>query len=891
MQFQNIKINGATNPVGFNLDTIALSYFIDGKADDEIVLHIYDEDNYLVYEQFLDYAKNYETFVNFIPNKQTRYKLVLTCGDIKAESFFETGTDFDCGFITPTEKLTHPVIYKEFHCKNVRKARLYITGVGLYEASINGKKVGDEYLTPGCNNYREYLQYQTYDVTDYLQENNLLEIALGDGWYKGRFGLKHKYNIYGSEYACACKLVMWCDDGVHILRSDESFRARRSTVLNSGVYDGEVRDDTVDCSAVYAVKKSESKFNVIERISLPIKVKAEIFPKLIITPKGEKVLDFGQNFAGIVSFENFLEKGESITLKAGEVLQNGCFYRDNLRTAKAEFKYVSDGIRKTIEPKFTFFGFRYMLVECKAEFSETAFCGKALYSDLDDSIKLDTSDAKLNRLIQNCIWGQRSNFLDIPTDCPQRDERLGWTGDAEVFCGAACYQMDCRAFYRKYLTDIGVEQKLLNGRIASYAPDFDEHNMASSVWADAITIIPWTVYETYGDTTILKIAYPIMKRYFDLIIEEDNDRGGKRLYNFGFHLGDWLSQDGPSPSALRAATDEKFIASCYYYKSVQIIADTAKILGKNDDFEYYAKTAKEIYSAILKEYFTVTGRLAVDTQTAYVLCVAFDIYRDKKTLYKGFADKMKRDCYKVKGGFVGATKLVQSLFKSGQDEAAFAVLFNEEFPGWMYCVNLGATTIWERWNSLNADGKISGTAMNSLNHYSYGAVSEAVYKYISGIVPNDIAYKSVVISPKFNFRIKDFDFSYRSVSGDFKIKYNIDKAGVAKLQVTIPYGVKAILNLNGKEQVLDCGTSVFELPADNKLIHPFSVDSTIFELMNNKFASAIFNSVFPGLFDYIRLNPSGMEGFTWRERSELDSFSMEQDKFERLDRELKAISF
>ena len=890
MEIKNIKINGINNPVGYNFDKIILSYYIDGALDGELVLDIYDENGDKVYSRPLDYAENYHTEIDFKPDKQTRYKLIISCGETKGEGYFETGTDFDCEFITPVESISHPVMFKEFYCGKIKKARLYITGLGLYEARINGKKVGGEYLTPYCNDYREYLQYQTYDVTELLQENNLLEIALGNGWYKGRFGLKHKSNIYGNEYVCACKIVIWDENGTHTISSDESFSARDSHTASSGIYDGEDIDETVDCSQIYAVKKCKGTYNIVPRISLPVVVKHTLKPELIITQKGEKVLDFKQNFSGFVSFENFLKYGESIKLCASEVLKDGCFFRDNLRTAKAEFKYKSDGKKKIVYPKFTFYGFRYMLVECDREIDEDKFTGNALYSDLDETCRAVTDSEKVNRLIKNCVWGQRSNFLDVPTDCPQRDERLGWTGDAEVFSATACYQMDCRAFYKKFMHDIGIEQKYLNGQISTYAPAFGEAEIATSVWADAVTIIPWTVYEFYGDKEILAQTYPMMEKYIDNLIAEDDIRGSKRLYNFGFHLGDWLSQDGIVSSALKAGTNEYFVASCYYYKSVLIVSQTAAVLRDKQKAEYYGEIATQIKNAILREYFTASGRLAIDTQTAYTLCVMFDIYVDKARLYDSFRKRMLKDCLVIKGGFVGATKLVQALFKSGLDDIAFNVLYNEKFPGWLYCVNLGATTIWERWNSLNPDGSMSDPTMNSFNHYSFGAVAEAIYKNISGVMPLDVAFKKVIIEPKFNYRLKKFDYKFISPSGEFAVNYAIDCNGSIKLNVTVPYGVQAKLVICGKEVELKCGNNEYELEKNEQLIHPFSIDRTLCEILDNEKSSAVFKQIVPNLHWYFTHNTIGMEGYSIRDIATLNSFRIPDDKLTELDEKLKSIA-
>lgn len=894
MNIKNVKINGVKNPVGFDLKNLILSYYADGLPNGAFKVNIYDtpERNKTLYNQTLDYSQNFATPLKFVPEKETRYYFDIECGSCRSEMYyFETGTSFDAPFIKPSKQITHPVIFYAFQTENIARARLYVTGLGIYEAILNGKRVGNEYLTPYCNDYNAYVQYQTYDITHMIGERNCIEIALGDGWYKGRFGLNHSKNIYGKDYICAAKIVLWKKDGSkEIICTDETWHARPSEVISSGIYDGEVVDSTRITEETCDVVKISQAVPVTERVSLPVIIKEKIKPCLIISPKGEKILDFGQNFSGFVSFFCHMQKGQTVRLRAGEVLQAGCFYRDNLRTAKAEFVYTSDGIYREVYPKFTFFGFRYMCVEGLDNVDPADFTGNVLYSDLGETAFAVTDNAKFDRLLLNCKWGQKSNFIDIPTDCPQRDERLGWTGDAEVFCPAACYQFDCRAFYNKYLRDMAVDQKKLNGGIASYSPSFGELEESGSIWSDAATIIPWTVYEFYGDKYFLAEHLQLMRSYVDMLIRKDNENGKERLYRFGFCLGDWLSQDGINSSALRGATNEHFIASCYYYNSVKILSRAERELGYKEQAEYYSRIAEDIRNAILREYFTSTGRLAVDTQTAYVLCIMFDIWQDREKLIYCFKKRMKKDVYKIKGGFVGATKLVQALIRAGLTEDAFRILFSEEFPSWLYCVNLGATTIWERWNSLNADGTISGTEMNSLNHYSFGAVAEAVYRDIAGILPKTVAFKKVVISPIFNYRLKKFDCGLITPSGEFKVRYKIESDGRVRLNVCIPYGVDATLEIAKKRKRLATGNNTIVLPANSELVHPFSIDSKLYDIYNNEKCRMVFRELLPGIGSFLTNNDVGMAGYSLRSLFAIRSFFVPPQTLDLLDTKLKEIS-
>lgn len=901
MSIKRVKINGIENPVGFNFSHINLSYVIECGAEDLLSpeLIIYTEKNLKkeLYRQNLDIAESHCTQVNFKPKKETRYYFIIKCGKIQSDiCYFETGTDFNCRFISPQTDITHPVVFKDFSSAgSVVSARLYVTGVGLYEAYINGKKVGREYLTPYCNDYDNALQYQTFDVTDYIKNSNKLEIALGDGWYKGRFGLKHKTNIYGNTYAAAAKLVLIDTIGDRtVIVTDESWQARRSHTTFSNIYDGEIIDDTIDVSENFAVKYCDKKFNVIERISLPVVCKKELKPELIISPKGEQILDFKQNISAIIRFNSRMKKGETTKLTVGEVLQEACFYRDNLRTAKAELVYTSDGKEKTVRPHFTYYGFRYVLVEGIDKVNPDDFTAEVIFSDIEDTVRISTDNAKINQLLSNCKWGQYSNFVDVPTDCPQRDERLGWTGDAEVFSRAACFQADCRAFYDKYLFDLRADQKLLGGNIPMYSPSAKEANTpACSVWADAATIVPWNVYQFYGDKTILKTHFNMISEYADTLIAADAEHGDNRLYNFGFHLGDWLSQDGASANALKGATDDYFIASMYYYNSIGIAAKAAATLNDTKLYEYYDNISKEIHSAILSEYFSPNGRLAIDTQTAYALCVNFGVWIDKEKLIDGFRNRLKKDGFTVKGGFVGATQLIQAAIAYGLIDEAFRILYSESYPSWLYCVNLGATTIWERWNAINADGSISSTGMNSLNHYSYGAVAEAFYGYIAGLRTVSPGFKQVEISPVFNYRLKNLEFAYASPSGDYVVNYSVENANKVLLHIEVPYGAEAGLTLKQcsafGEKRLAAGKYDFEIKLTENLNNPFSLDTPLCEILAHPITAVAFKEVSPGFYYYFSTTETGLGGESLGYVARLDSFRIPDKKLAALDKKLREI--
>ena len=672
-------------------------------------------------------------------------------------------------FITPEKAIPCPKLWRDFSAAQVRAATLTITGLGLYRAYLNGQRVGQDYLTPGFNDYDAYLRAQCYDVTALLREDNRLEVWLGNGWYKGRLGFDGgKSNRWGERYLLAARLDMTLADGqTRTLETDASWLASASPIVDGGVYDGELRDDTREAGEPIPCVTAEVRVPVEEPVSPAIRVKEERKPTLLHTPAGEQVLDFGQNMAGVIRFVNRLPRGARLRIQTGEVLQNGCFYRDNLRTAKSEFVYVSDGVEKAVEPLFTFFGFRYARVEGVREVNPEDFTALCLSSDLKETLRVHTSHEKLNRLMRNALCGQRSNFLDVPTDCPQRDERLGWTADTQVFVNTACYQMDCKDFYRKYMRDLRADQTMYyQGDIPAYSPSLKgEAIHGGAVWADAGVIIPWNVYMNYGDASLLRENYPMMRDYVETLVAQDRAAGGSHIVFNAFTFGDWLAQDGMSPQSLKGGTDDAFIQGVYYLNSVELTANAAGVIGEAADERRYRALARDIRSALLDEYVSPGGNLTVDTQTGYVLALYYGVYRDQEKLLRGFRRRLERDFYRITCGFTGAPLMLPVLLDHGMTDVAYRMLLTEEFPGWLYAVNLGATTIWERWNSLNEDGSISGTGMNSLNHYAYGAVCEAVYSRIMGLRNAAPGWKRALIAPKLDGRLKEAAIRYDSPAG------------------------------------------------------------------------------------------------------------------------------
>jgi len=760
-------------------------------------------------------------------------------------------------FITPEKPIDCPKIWKDFTAPAGARAVLTLMGLGLYRAFLNGQRVGREYLTPGFNDYDAYLRAQTWDVTDLLAENNRLEVWLGNGWYKGRLGLGESRgrDRWGSRYLLAARLeIAGADGSLATLETDETWLAGPSPIVDGGIYDGEIRDDTRQTGESAACVPAVYSGRVEPWQSPPIRAYAERKPVLLHTPAGEQVLDFGQNLAGIIRFVNRLPRCESLRIQSGEVLQGGNFYRDNLRSAKSEYVYTSDGVEKEIEPLFTFYGFRYAKVEGLARVDPADFTAVALSSDLEQTLRASTGHAKLNRLMENAWWGQRSNFLDVPTDCPQRDERMGWTADTQVFVNTACYQMDCKAFYRKFMRDMREDQlRYYGGDIPAYSPSVKgEAIHGGAVWADAGTIIPWNVYMAYGDQDLLRENYPMMRDYAEYLIRADAAAGGSHIVFPAFTFGDWVAQDGMTPQSVRGGTLEAYIQGIYYMHSVDLTARAAAELGEAADARRYEALAEEIRAALLAEYFTPGGNLCVDTQTAYVLALHYGVYRNEEKLLQGFRRRLQRDFYRITCGFTGTPLILSALMDHGMEEEAFRMLLTEEFPGWLYAVNLGATTIWERWNSLNPDGSMSGTGMNSLNHYAYGSVCEAIYSRVMGLRCGAPGWKRAIVSPHISARLGHAELRYASAAGVWECGWRISPEGSVTLRLTVPEGAEADVTLpdhpEGLRQTVGAGEHTWTWRPLRDVLHPFSRHSLMGDLMEDPRAAALMQKHMPARY-------------------------------------------
>ena len=886
----NLRINHLKQPLGIDVTGNLFSFQTEEKGPFKASLQLGDK---IIETKEILLNQTHAFYFNEPFQYNTTYKYIIESSLSKAELEFETALKLEAPFIKPNNKdIFCPIFVKNFNItKEIKKARLYITGLGLYLAFINNEKVGNGYLTPGYNDYEYYLRYQTYDITNMLKEQNKIEIEMGNGWYKGRFHFNNQYNIFGDEYKlCLHLLIEFKDETFLNIVSDESWKVKSSKEVANSIYDGEQVDYTLPELPLDDVIISNENYNLIPDYGLLIVEHDILYPELYISPKGEQILDFKQNMVGFVRFKGNLEKNQTIIMKHGEVLQEDCFYNLNYRTASnGALIFKGDGKKRLYEPKFTFFGFRYVLVEGLEKVDPKEFEGIVIYSDLEKTIECKTDNDKINQLIHNAYWGQRGNFLDVPTDCPQRDERLGWTGDTQVFSNTACYNMDSYIFYKKFMSDLRGDQLLyLEGDIAAYSPSLKQPMHGGAVWADVATILPWNIYLNYGDKNLLIKFYPMMKEYIETLITKDINQGNLSLILNEFTFGDWLAQDGEDPQSTFGGTDNGFINSVYYYYSVNLISLTAKELGYIEDYERYSQLKQNIYKAIIDYYFFEDGKLNLNTQTSYLLCLHDKIYINKEIIIKDLIERIKKDLYRLKTGFTGTPLILLSLFDNGMDDYAYRILYNEEFPGWLYTINLGATTIWERWNSLLEDGTISGIDMNSFNHYAYGSVCETIYSRIAGLRNIGVGWKKVMIKPHLNYRMKKIDFSYNSISGKYEIHWKWKEENF-EMNITIPNGCEAEIILpNGKEYNEIGGNYHYECKLDKEIYNPFSIDTPIIDLIKNDEAKNILKEFLPQILVSIESN-DGFKANSIRSASSLPNFVYSPDTIKKCDEELSKI--
>ncbi len=836
MYISRLRVNHKKNPLGFNLAKINLYWEVKavcGKWAVETRIIVSESSNMekLVYDSGVqeNYHEN-QMLVSFDLKPRTRYYWQVEVKDDKGDcaksnpAWFETGKlqeSWTAKWIgTEENEKRMPLLYKEFELKEKPESvRWHVCGLGLYEAYVNEKKAGREFLMPGYHCYDSFLEYQTLDVTELLsQGKNKIAVLLGEGWYKGRFGFDGDYrNLYGNQKKCIGELhIRYANGQEECIVTDSSWKAEESSICENGIYDGEHIDETLE-HKMLSVEEIEETRPLVERFNPRIHKVEEFQPVSVKQEDEALLLDFGETVTGWVEITGAFETGQKVMMQYGEVLQKGRFYRDNLRTAKAEFTYVSKGKGETIRPHFTYYGFRYVKIKGLNPEKEYKFIAYRIMSDIERTGWVATDHDKVNHLLENTLRSQKCNFLDIPTDCPQRDERMGWTGDAGIFASTACFHMDSGSFFHHYMKNMQAEQEKCNGAIPFFVPrpkvKKEEHtnpfylDSGAAVWGDAATLIPWRLYQFYGDKAMLEEQYPVMKAWVDYEYERTKENEIPYLWQNDRQLGDWLALDNGNINNPIGKTDSGFIASVYHYWSTKMVKEAAESLGLEES-KVYAEREKEIRNAILNYYFPDKKFCLEYTQTACALLLYLKLYPEgeREVITAKLAELLKKNNGHLNTGFVGTPILCMALSENGQNQLAYDLLLNEDYPGWLHEVNLGATTVWERWNSLEEDGSISGTGMNSLNHYAYGSIAEWIYRYMCGLNPSIGEAVKMTIYPMPDQRLKKAEGSWRSVFGKYVCAWNWKSEQEVVCNIEVPFNANARFILpDGTEEILDCG--------------------------------------------------------------------------------------
>ena len=712
-------------------------------------------------------------------------------------------TDLKPHFITverPYKEGTVEVFEQEISAKGVKKAELAITALGVYEAEIDGEKVGDIFLAPGYTYYPKNLHIQVYDVTDMLSERSVLRVYLGQGWYCGRFTCDNKTQIYGERPAVSWVLTVEAEDGTEYYRSDDStVKAVLSPYESAGEYDGEIY--FAECAlrkaadeVIQPIKYEGAVPEVLETSDIYVKVQ-EIMPIKSVTERdGVTIIDFGQNFAGIIEIDSEKMDGGMLKLRHGEILNSdGGLYTNNLRTAKAEIIYHKGMETKKYRPRFTYMGFRYVELS-GVKYRDGLLTAYALHSEMERTGWFECENKAVERLFMNQLWGQRSNYVEVPTDCPQRDERQGYTGDGHVFAQTGAYNYDTEKFWLKFLKDIRYSQAdNSEGYVAPTIPAQGKAGigfMTMLGWGNCVTIVPEMLYVQYGSDRALKEQYESMKTFAECEIRH---MGDKNLW-LGISLGDWLA---PGKDIAYMAMHNNPVSNAFILNDLRIMAWAAEYLGKSDDTARYREQLEKSRKVYLAAFVTPDGSMTDDYQGAYVMALKFAIPKGElwNSAFKKLVEKIKSEGMQT--GFFATQHLLPLLADNGEQRLAYDLLLQKGCPGWMYQIERGATTTWERWDAIRPDGTVNeedqnGSNMVSFNHYSFGSVGEFYYRYILGIQPLASGFERIRIRPFVDERLAGASGRYLSRNGEIKVSWRISGETV-KIEVSTPADSEIIL--------------------------------------------------------------------------------------------------
>ncbi|MCZ8519544.1 MULTISPECIES: glycoside hydrolase family 78 protein [Paenibacillus] len=710
-----------------------------------------------------------------------------------------------------------PYLRRAFRVQGpVRRAMLYATALGVYEVHLNGERIGSDYLSPGWTDYHTRVQYQAYDVTEHLTPGEaVLGALLGTGWYAGHVGMFGAHR-YGTNPYLLLELHVELEDGSRqVVTTDGSWKVSTGGILYSDLLKGEAYDARLEPAGWKLPGYDDGDWDVpavLERypgaltaqVDPPVRVMGELLPvSMKKTARGTYLYDMGQNMVGWVQLRlEESREGQEVTVGCAEMLnEDGSLYTTNLREAVQEERYILQGDGSCeLEPHFTFHGFRYVEVSgLTASPTLHTVVGRVVHSAVPDTGSLETSDPRLNKLLANIRWGQRGNFLSVPTDCPQRDERLGWTGDAQIFARTASYQMDVARFFHKYMLDV-IDARLPSGAFPDVAPDagweafkhasqeLNWHAPDNGGWGDAGVIIPWTVYQMYGDQCILEACLPAMMQWVDYL-----ERHSPGLIRPGYsNYGDWLS--------IGADTPKDVLDTAYFAYSTALTAKSAGVLGRDEEQRKYSGLFQRIRQAFLDAFVSEDGRILGGTQTVYAVALQMNLLEGElRTKAAGhLAADVKAHGNRLTTGFLGVGYLLPALSGNGHEDTAYALLTQEAFPSWLYSVKHGATTIWERWDAWTESGGFQNPGMNSFNHYSLGSVGEWMYANLLGLRPAEAhpGFKQFEIRPLPGGGLTYAKGEFQSVYGTIRIGWKLERS-LFTLQVEIPVNTAADIYLPG----------------------------------------------------------------------------------------------
>ena len=729
--------------------------------------------------------------------------------------------------ISPAEELTGaPLLRRELALDpghgEVMSAWLHASSLGVFEAFVDGVPAGPDVLSPGWSSYEWRLRYRSYDVTALLHETSVLGFSLGNGWYRGRLGWTGGRAFYGDRLGLVAQLeIEFADGHRQVVVTDESWASGPSETLEDDLYDGQTIDARLRDDAWLRPGPAPEGWVGVEVLQYDLtRLAPYVGPPVVrqesrrpveiwASPSGRTLVDFGQNLVGWLRFTVRGEAGREITLRHAEVLEDGELGVRPLRTARATDRLVLSGGDDFFEPTKTFHGFRYAEVTgWPTELTSDSIEAVVVHSDLQRTGYFECSDGDLNQLHSNAVWGLRGNFLDVPTDCPQRDERLGWTGDLAVFAPSAAFLYDVGGFLRDWLVDLASEQRAQDGLVPFVVPDalkYMEHPTefpapdSAAIWSDAAVWVPWALWQAYGELSVLEDQYDSMAAHVRRVESKLSPNG---LWDTGFQFGDWLDPQAHPDRPFEAKADNGVVATACVYRSAVMVAEAAALTGRAEEAEEFARLAETTRQAFNRHYVQPDGTITSDAPSVYALAIVFGLLDDPDRTRAG--DRLARlvadNGHRVATGFAGTPYITDALTVTGHLDEAYRLLQERGCPSWLYSVSMGATTIWERWDSMLPDGSINPGEMTSFNHYALGAVVDWMHRTIGGIAPLEPGYGRVRLAPRPGGGIEWASTSLETPHGLVTSRWRLDE-GILTLDVGVPEGVTGVVSLPGEPDV------------------------------------------------------------------------------------------